>query len=173
MAWNIDNAHSSINFSVRHLMIAKVRGAFAKWHASIDYNDSNPAASRIEARIEAASIDTKEGQRDAHLRSPDFLDAEKFPELVFTSKEITRDGDDYVVSGDLAIRGVSKPVRLQVESLGAGKDPWGNQRLAFTAKTAINRKEYGLNWNQALEAGGVLVGEKVEIEIDVQLVKAA
>jgi polyisoprenoid-binding protein YceI len=173
MAWNIDNAHSSINFSVRHLMIAKVRGTFAKWRATTDYNESNPAASKIEVRIDAASIDTKEPQRDGHLRSADFLDAEKFPELVFASKEITRDGDDYVVAGELTIRGVTKPVRLQVESLGAGKDPWGNQRLAFTAKTAINRKEYGLNWNQALEAGGVLVGEKVEIELDVQLVKTA
>jgi polyisoprenoid-binding protein YceI len=173
MAWNIDPAHSSINFSVRHLMIAKVRGTFTKWQARVDYNDSNPALSKIEVRIDAASIDTKESQRDAHLRSPDFLDAEKFPELVFTSREITRDGEDYVVAGDMAIHGITRPVRLQVESLGTTKDPWGNQRMAFAAKTALNRKDFGLTWNQALEAGGVLVGEKVEIEIDVELVKAA
>jgi polyisoprenoid-binding protein YceI len=173
MAWNIDPAHSSITFSVRHLMIAKVRGTFTKWQARLDYNDSNPALTKIEARIDAASIDTKEAQRDAHLRSPDFLDVEKFPELVFTSREITRDGEDYVLAGDLAIHGVTKPVRLQVESLGTTKDPWGNQRMGFAAKTALNRKDFGLHWNQALEAGGVLVGEKVEIEVDVELVKSA
>jgi polyisoprenoid-binding protein YceI len=173
MAWNVDTSHSGIGFSVRHLMIAKVRGTFAKWSATIDYNAANPAQSKIEARIDASSIDTKEEKRDAHLRSPDFFDAEKFPELVFASREITRDGDDYVVAGDLTIHGVTKPVRLQVESLGTGKDPWGNERMAFVGKTAINRKEFGLNWNQALEAGGVLVGDKVEIEVDVQLVKAA
>jgi polyisoprenoid-binding protein YceI len=173
MAWNVDNSHSGISFSVRHLMIAKVRGTFAKWRASVDYNVGNPALSKIEARIDAASIDTKEEKRDGHLRSPDFLDAEKFPELLFVSREITHDGDGYALAGDLTIRGVTQPVRLQVESLGATKDPWGNERVAFSAKTAINRKDFGLTWNQALETGGVLVGEKVDIEVDVQLVKTA
>jgi polyisoprenoid-binding protein YceI len=173
MAWTVDTSHSSISFSVRHLMIAKVRGSFAKWRATVDFDAANPAHSKIEAHIDAASIDTKEEKRDAHLRSPDFFDAASFPELVFVSRDITRDGDDYAVAGDLTLHGVTRPVRLEVESLGTGKDPWGNERVAFVAKTAINRKDFGLHWNQALETGGVLVGDKVEIEIDVQLVKSA
>ena len=171
--WSFDPSHSSISFAVRHLMISKVRGNFGKWSGSFDYDAEDPTRSKIVARIAAASIDTREEKRDAHLRSADFLDAEKFPELVFESTSVRRAGDDYVVAGNLTIRGVTRPVELQVESLGGGKDPWGNQRVAFAARTAIARKEFGLNWNQALEAGGVLVGDKVEIEIDVQAVAQA
>jgi polyisoprenoid-binding protein YceI len=173
MAWTVDNSHSGIAFSVRHLVIAKVRGTFGRWNAKVDYDAANPLLTGIEAHIDAASIDTKEEKRDAHLRSADFLDAEKHKELVFTSREVTRSADGYIVAGDLEIRGVKKPVRLEVEALGSGKDPWGNERAAFTARTTINRKEWGLNWNQALEAGGFLVGDKIDIEIDLQLVKTA
>ena len=171
--WSFDPSHSSINFAVRHLMISKVRGSFGKWTGSFAFDEADPTKSSIEVHIEAASIDTREEKRDGHLRSPDFFDVEKYPELVFKSSAIRKQGDDFLVAGDLTIHGVTKPVELAVESLGSGKDPWGNARVAFAAKTSINRKDFGLSWNQALETGGVLVGEKIEIEVDVQAMKAA
>jgi polyisoprenoid-binding protein YceI len=171
--WNIDTSHSGVHFTVRHMVISKVRGAFDRWQGVVDFDAQNPAASKVSVRIEAASIDTREEKRDAHLRSADFFDVEKYPELTFESTKVEKlDGDEYRVSGDLTIRGVTKPVVLEAEYLGGGKDPWGNERLGFSARTAINRKEFGLNWNQVLEAGGVLVGEKIEIALDVQAVKA-
>ena len=172
--WNIDTSHSGIHFSVRHMVIAKVRGAFDRFSGVVELDESNPAASKVSVRIEAASIDTREEKRDAHLRSADFFDVAQYPELTFTSTKIEKlGGDDYRVTGDLTIHGVTKEVVLDAESLGAGKDPWGNDRIAFSAKTAVNRKDFGLTWNQALETGGVLVGEKIEISLDVQAVKAA
>jgi polyisoprenoid-binding protein YceI len=171
--WTFDTSHSGISFSVRHLMISKVRGSFGKWSGTFEYDEADPTKSTIEVRIDATSIDTREEKRDGHLRSPDFFDVANHPELAFKSTAVKRDGDDYVVTGDLTIRGVTRAVDLKVESLGRGKDPWGNERVAFAAKTTINRKDFGLNWNQALETGGILVGEKVEIELDVQAVKAA
>src|SRR6188768_771395 len=172
--WNIDTSHSGIHFSVRHMVIAKVRGAFDRFSGVVELDEANPEASKVSVRIEAASIDTREEKRDAHLRSADFFDVEKYPELTFTSTKIEKlGGDDYRVTGDLTIHGVTKEVVLDAESLGAGKDPWGNDRIAFSAKTAVNRKDFGLTWNQALETGGVLVGEKIEISLDVQAVKAA
>jgi polyisoprenoid-binding protein YceI len=172
--WNIDTSHSGVHFSVRHMVIAKIRGAFDRWQGTIELNQENPAASKVSARIEAASINTREDKRDGHLRSADFFDVEKYPHLTFESTKVEKvAGDRYRVTGDLTIHGVSKEVTLDAESLGAGKDPWGNERVAFQVQTSINRKDFGLNWNQALEAGGVLVGETVEISFDVQAVKAA
>ena len=171
--WSFDTAHSGISFAVRHLMISKVRGTFGKWSGTFDYDEHDPTRSRVAVRIDAASIDTKEDKRDAHLRSADFLDVEKFPAIVFESTAVRRAGDGYVLGGNLTLRGVTRPVELEVESLGRGKDPWGNQRVAFAARTAINRKDFGLTWNQALETGGVLVGDKVEIELDVQAMAQA
>jgi polyisoprenoid-binding protein YceI len=172
--WNIDTSHSGVHFSIRHLVIAKVRGTFDRWQGSFQFDDQNPAASKVSARIEAASIDTREERRDAHLRSADFFDVEKYPELTFESAKVEKLSDErYRVTGDLTIHGVTKEVVLDVESLGAAKDPWGNDRVAYQAQTSINRKDFGLTWNQALETGGVLVGEKVDISLDVQAVRAA
>jgi polyisoprenoid-binding protein YceI len=172
--WNIDTSHSGAHFSIRHMVFAKVRGAFDRWQGVIRLDEQDPAASNVSVRIEAASINTREEKRDAHLRSADFFDVEKYPEITFESTKVEKVGDDrYRVTGDLTIHGVTKEVVLDAESLGAGKDPWGNQRTLFQAQTTINRKEFGLSWNQALEAGGVLVGEKVEISLDVQAVEAA
>jgi polyisoprenoid-binding protein YceI len=169
--YNIDNSHSDVGFSVRHMVFAKVRGHFTKWSAQLVFDSADSSKSSVDVSIDASSIDTRDGQRDGHLRSPDFLDAEKFPKITFKSKFVEKAGDKhYKVTGDLTIRGVTKEVPLDVEELGRGKDPWGNDRVAFAAKTTINRTDFGLKWNQALETGGLLVGEKVDIEIDVEAV---
>jgi len=169
--WNIDPSHSGVHFTVRHMVISKVRGAFERFQGSIAFDEQNPAASTVEVEIDADSIQTHEAKRDGHLRSPDFFDVAQFPKLTFKSTKVEKGGDGYLVTGDLSLHGVTKPVVLNVEALGGGKDPWGNERLGFQATTTINRKDFGLNWNQALEAGGVLVGEKIEITLDVQAIK--
>jgi polyisoprenoid-binding protein YceI len=172
--WNIDTAHSGINFSVRHMVVSKVRGRFGKYSGTIKLDDADIARSSVEVSIEASSIDTGVADRDTHLRSSDFLDVEKFPELLFRSKSIEQvDGARYRVLGDLTIRGVKREVVLDAEYGGRGKDPWGNERVGFVAKTSIDRKDFGLTWNQVLETGGILVGDRVEIELDVQGVRAA
>jgi polyisoprenoid-binding protein YceI len=171
-SYTIDTSHSDVGFSVRHMVFAKVRGHFDKWSAKLAFDAESPGESSVSVEIDAGSIDTREEKRDGHLRSPDFLDAEKFPKLTYKSKSVERAGEGhYKVSGTLTIRDVSKDVVLDVEETGRGKDPWGNARIGFLAKASINRGDYGLKWNQALEAGGVLVGEKVEIEIDVQAIE--
>jgi polyisoprenoid-binding protein YceI len=168
-SYTIDSSHSAVSFSVRHMVFAKVRGHFNKWTAELAFDPADPTKSSVAVEIDAASIDTREAQRDGHLKSPDFFDVEKFPRLTFRSKSVERAGDGhYKVTGALTIRDVSKDVVLDVEETGRGKDPWGNARVGFSAKATINRADFGLKWNQALEAGGVLVGEKVEIELDVQ-----
>ena len=173
-SWNIDTAHSSVSFAVRHMMFAKVRGRFTSWQGSVQLDPDDLRRSQITAEIDAASIDTGVADRDAHLRSPDFFDAARFPSLRFTSTRIERvEGERYRLHGELTIRDVTRPIALTVEYGGQAKDPWGNQRIAFTASTALDRREFGLKWNQALEAGGVLVGERVEIELEVQAVQAA
>ena len=172
--WNIDTSHSGAHFSVRHMVISKVRGAFERFTGVIELGEANPAASKVSVSIDATSINTHEPKRDAHLRSADFFDVEKYPELTFVSTKVEKVGDaEYRVTGDLTIHGVTKEVVLDAESLGVNKDPWGNDRIGFAATTSINRKDFGLSWNQALETGGVLVGEKIEISLDVQAVKAA
>jgi polyisoprenoid-binding protein YceI len=173
--WNIDASHSSLQFSVRHMLITKVRGSFKSYSGSLEFDDAGKelALARVAVVIDAASLDTSEPKRDEHLRSSDFLDVATYPKLSYASRSIDRRGARYVVQGDLTIVGVTRPVELDVEFQGQGKDPWGGQRAAFSAKTSINREDFGLTWNQALEAGGVLVGTKIDIEIEVQAVKAA
>jgi len=172
--WNIDLAHSGVNFSVRHMVISKVRGRFAKFSGTLALDEQDLTRSIVEARIDAASIDTGVADRDGHLRSPDFLDVEKFPELTFKSKKIEKKSDtSYRVIGDLTIKAASREVSLDVEFGGIGKDPWGNERAGFAAHVHIDRKDFGLQWNQVLEAGGVLVGERVDIDIELEAVKAA
>ncbi len=172
--YSIDKSHSDVNFSVRHMVFAKVRGHFSQWTAELGYDAADPARSSVSVSIDTGSIDTREPQRDAHLKSPDFLDAEKFPKITFKSTKVERKGDKkYALVGDLTIHGVTKAVTLEVEELGGGKDPWGNQRLGFSAKTKIDRGDFGLKWNQVLEAGGVLVGETIDIEADIEVVAKA
>jgi polyisoprenoid-binding protein YceI len=167
-----DLAHSSIGFWVRHLMVSKVHGRFSQWTGSLEFDEQQPGASRISVSIDAASIDTKEAARDGHLRSPDFLDAEHFPHITFTSTSVAKTaGGELLVSGDLTIRGVTRPVQLAAEYAGRVKDPWGGERLGFSATTTINRSDYGLTWNQGLEAGGVLVSDKIEISIEIEAVR--
>ncbi|MCA9631129.1 MAG: YceI family protein [Myxococcales bacterium] len=172
--WNIDTSHSSISFAVRHMVFAKVRGRFSSWRGELHLDTADLTRSEVEVSIDATSIDTGVADRDNHLRSPDFLDAEQFPELSFKSTRIEGAGDrTFRLHGELTIHGASRPVSLEVEYGGQAKDPWGNQRVAFAATTAIDRRDFGLSWNQVLEAGGVLVGEKIEIELEIQAVAAA
>lgn len=172
--WKIDTAHSGINFSVRHMVFAKVRGRFGAWSGKIALDPADPTRLAVEVEIDAASIDTGVADRDKHLRSADFLDVEAFPKLRFESREVEKVGDTrYRIHGELTIRDVTREVVLDAEYGGQAKDPWGNQRAAFTASTSVDRGDFGLRWNQALEAGGVLVGERVDIELEVQAVEAA
>jgi polyisoprenoid-binding protein YceI len=171
--WDIDVGHSAIHFWVRHLVISKVHGRFARWSGAIELDPQDLTRSSVEVKIDATSIDTQVADRDTHLRSPDFLDVAKYPELTFRSTKIEKAGGGYRVLGDLTIHGVTKPVTLEAEFAGTAKDPWGNERAGFSAKTSLDRREFGLTWNAALEAGGVLVGEKVEISVELEAVKKA
>ncbi len=172
--WNIDTTHSGINFSVRHMVFAKVRGRFSQWSGALRLDSSELTRSSVEVEIDAASIDTGVADRDNHLRSGDFFDTERFPKLRFKSLGVEKSDETHLkLRGELTIRDVTKEVVLDVEYGGQAKDPWGNTRAAFTAKTAINRPDFGLTWNQVLEAGGVLVGERIDIELEIQAVKAA
>jgi len=172
--WEIDSSHSSVHFSVRHLVIAKVRGTFTRWSGTVQVPDNDFSQATVDVTIDASSIDTGVGDRDAHLKSPDFFDVAQFPELRFVGKRVQRHaGVEIDVIGDLTIKGITREVALRVEQHGQTKDPWGNVRAAFTVKTAIDRKDFGLTWNQALETGGVVVGDRVEIEAEIQAVKQA
>ncbi|HTR51807.1 MAG TPA: YceI family protein [Kofleriaceae bacterium] len=170
MRWNIDPSHSTAEFTVRHLMITNVRGRFGKLAGTVEYDPERPEATQIDATIDATSIDTQEAKRDAHLRSPDFFDVEKFPTLTFRSSKVSKTRDGLDVTGDLTMHGVTRQIVLAVETPSdATKDPWGNTRIGATATAKLNRKDWGLNWNAALEAGGVLVGEQVKIQLEIQL----
>lgn len=170
--FTIDSAHSSANFSIKHMMIAKVHGGFEKLSGTLLLDSQDITKSSIEATIDASSINTREAQRDAHLKSADFFDVEKYPTLTFKSKKVEQDGDDLKVTGDLTIHGVTKEVVFEVEGPSAElKDPYGNIKIGISAKTKIKRKDFGLSWNAALEAGGVLVGDDVSISLDVQFAK--
>lgn len=172
--WNIDASHSNLQFSVRHLVITKVRGAFRSYRGTLELDENDSLGLEgVDVSIDAGSIDTAEAKRDEHLKGSDFLDVASHPTLRFQSRSIARDGAQYRVTGDLTIRGVTRSVVLDAEFQGRGKDPWGGQRAAFSARTSIDREAFGLTWNQALETGGVLVGTKIDIEIEVQAVKAA
>jgi polyisoprenoid-binding protein YceI len=171
--WQLDTVHSSIRFSIRHLVISKVHGRFGKWSGTVELDDEAPSSAFVQARIEAASIDTNEPDRDKHLRSADFFDAERFPEITFTGQRVERLGSDrYRLTGVLTMHGVTHEVVLEAEETGRVKDPWGNDRIGFTAKGSLDRKDYGLTFNQALDAGGMLLGDKVEITIEVEALKA-
>jgi polyisoprenoid-binding protein YceI len=173
--WTIDPTHAEVGFSVRHMMISTVRGRFGGISGSVIVDEQQPRNSKVDVTIDVASIDTRQDMRDNHLRSPDFFDVAKFPNLHFVSKRI--DGDprngDFRVIGDLTIRDVTRQVELTATLGGEGKDPWGNERAGFSASGKINRADFGLHWNQALETGGVLVSEEVKLAIDVELVKQA
>lgn len=171
MLWNIDPAHTSIEFSVKHLGIATARGTFRKFTATAAASASG-ALSAISATIEAASIDTGVDQRDTHLRSADFLAADQFPAINFVSTGITAKDGESVITGDLTLHGVTKPVTFTLEQAAPLKDPWGNQRIASTATGKLSRKEWGLVWNQALELGGVVVSDEVKFTLEVQVVAA-
>ncbi len=170
--WEIDSSHSSVHFSVRHLVIAKVRGTFARWSGTVHVPDGDFSKAAVAVTIDASSIDTGVDQRDAHLKSPDFFDVAQYPELRFVGQRVQpRSGADIDVVGGLTIKGITREVVLRVEQLGQTKDPWGNLRALFSAKTSIDRKDFGLTWNQVLETGGVMVGDRVEIEAEIQAVK--
>ncbi len=172
-SWKFDPTHSNVGFSARHLMVAKVRGHFASWSGTLEIDEENPAASKVDVSIDAASIDTKEADRDKHLKSPDFLEVEKFPHITFKSTKVERKSKtDLVVTGDLTIRDTTRSVTLDVEYAGRAKDPWGGERVGFSATTSINRKDYGLVWNVALETGGFLVGDKIDIALEIEAIKA-
>jgi polyisoprenoid-binding protein YceI len=172
--WEIDSSHSSVHFAVRHLVIAKVRGSFGRWSGTVQVPDGDFARATVAFTIDAASIDTGVADRDAHLKSADFLDVAEYPELRFVGTRVEpRLGSEIDVVGDLTIKGITREVVLRVEQHGQTKDPWGNVRAAFTATTSIDRKDFGLTWNQVLETGGVMVGDRVEIEADIQAVKQA
>lgn len=172
--WNIDPVHSVAEFKVKHMMISNVKGQFTGVSGKLTLDEADVTSSRIEATIEAATINTREADRDKHLRSADFFDVEKFPVLTFQSTRVQRTADgELAVDGELTIHGVTRNVTFAVEGPTApGKDPWGNTRIGLSATTKINRKDYGLTWNAALETGGILVGDEVTITLDVQFVKA-
>lgn len=166
--YNIDKAHSEVFFQVRHL-VTKVRGRFSDFEGAIVMDEANPEASSVNFSISTASIDTNVADRDAHLRSGDFFAADEHPKLTFTSTKVTKKGaEQFDVTGDLTIRGTSKAVTIPVTFLGLAKDPWGQSKAGFEAETSLNRKDYGLNWNAALETGGFLVGDEVKVTLSIQ-----
>jgi polyisoprenoid-binding protein YceI len=170
--WQIDPAHSAVEFAVKHMMFTTLRGRFRDVKGTIEVDEQNLAKSVVDVAIAAASIDTGVADRDAHLRSADFLDADKFPTLTFKSKRIEGGPGSFKVVGDLTIRGVTKEVTLDAVHEGTGTDPWGNTRAGIRATTKIDRRDWGLVWNQALETGGILVANDLRIELEVQAVKA-
>lgn len=170
--WNIDVAHSSVSFSVRHLMVSKVRGSFGSFRGQIEIEGDAIVPTSVDVSIDTASIDTAVEDRDKHLRSADFFNVEAFPTMSFKSKRVEKaSSESFQLVGDLSLHGVTKEVTLDVEIGGRQKDPWGNERVGYSAKTRINRADFGLTWNQALEAGGIMVGERVDIALEVEAVK--
>lgn len=172
--WQIDPAHSNVEFAVRHLMISTVKGRFGQVTGTLTTDDGDPKKFALDVDIDVTSIDTRQEQRDAHLRSPDFFDVEHHPKMTFHSTRIEGDPrGEFKLYGDLTIRGTTRPVVLDATSEGAGKDPWGNDRMGFSATGKIDRSQFGLQWNQALEAGGVMVGNDVKITLDVEFMSPA
>ena len=173
--WQLDPTHSSVEFSVKHMMMTTVRGRFKNVKATLTGNEDNPEGCCVECDIDVASIDTGVAERDTHLRSPDFFDAERYPTITFRSRPleraVAREGEHFKVVGDLTIRDTTMEVALDCEFAGRGTDPWGNERAGFAAKGEIDRREWGLKWNQVIETGGVLVANKVRIELEVQFVR--
>jgi polyisoprenoid-binding protein YceI len=169
--YTIDGSHSSAQFSVRHMMISNVKGEFSSVSGTIAYDPTNPSASKIDAVIDVNSISTRDAKRDAHLKSADFFDTAKFPTLTFKSKQVRKSGSKLQAKGDLTMHGVTREVVLDIDAAPEARDPWGNLRIGATATTKLNRKDWGLTWNQGLEAGGVLVGEEVTISLDIEAIR--
>lgn len=168
--WQIDQAHSTIGFEVKHMMVSKVKGQFTNYSADVEVDNLEDLTSaNIEITIDATSINTNNGDRDNHLKSAEFFDIEQFPDIKFKSTQITKDGDDYKIAGDLTIKDVTKPVVFDVEYGGKGTNPWGVEVYGFEAETKIDREEFGLTWNAALETGGVLVGKDIKIKVELEL----
>jgi polyisoprenoid-binding protein YceI len=174
MPWQIDASHSEVTFSARHMMLAKVRGRFEKFEGTIEADEANPAGATVDVKIDAASINSRDPQRDGHLKSPDFLNVEQYPYIAFKSNKLVMKDDEHAtLYGDLTIRDVTNEVALDVEYHGQAKSPWGTTSAGFSASTKINRKDWGLTWNVALETGGVLVGDEITINIELELVQTA
>ena len=172
--WEIDSSHSGIHFSVRHLVIAKVRGQFGRWSGTVRVPDGDFTRAAVDVRIDAASIDTGVADRDTHLKSADFFDVATYPEITFRTDRVeSLSADRLRLVGPLTMKGVTREVNFEVTSHGQANDPWGNRRAAFTATTAVDRREFGLTWNQALETGGFVVGDRVEIEVELEAVRQA
>ena len=172
MTWQIDSAHSHIYFTARHMMISKVRGQFETFSGTVNFDEEHPENTSAVIEIDVNSINTKEEQRDGHLKSPDFFDVANFPTATFKSVKVVKEDDgEGKLYGELTIRDITKELVLDVEYAGTAKSPWGATSAGFSATTSFNRKDFGLNWNQALETGGVLVGEKIKLEIELELVK--
>jgi polyisoprenoid-binding protein YceI len=170
--WQIDPVHSCIHFSIRHFVISKIHGRFTKWGGSIHLDDASPASSTVEVDIDASSIDTNDPNRDNHLKGPEFFNVAEYPKITFKSTSVEPEGpNQFKVTGDMTLRGVTKPVVLEVEHGGNVKDPWGKQRGGFSVKGAINRGDFGVSFNAVLEAGGVALSDKVEFSIDVEATK--
>jgi polyisoprenoid-binding protein YceI len=169
--YTIDPTHTRIGFSTRHAMVTTVRGHFREFAGTAHLDTADPSASSVHLTIQAGSIDTGVADRDAHLRSADFFNADENKEITFSSTDVERDGEDWVVTGDLTINGTSKPVTVTFEPTGSARDPFGNLRIGFEGGTAINRKDWGISWNAALETGGVLVSEKIKLEFDVSAIQ--
>jgi polyisoprenoid-binding protein YceI len=172
--YTIDASHSRFGFVARHAMVTKVRGAFNDFDGTATIDGTNPADSSVRVALKVASIDTRNAQRDEHLRTNDFLDAANYPEITFVSTSVSHDGgDDFQVTGDLTIRGVTKSIVLPLEFQGSATDPFGNARVGFEGSVEINRKDWGVSWNAALEAGGVLVSDKITLEFEISAIKSA
>jgi polyisoprenoid-binding protein YceI len=172
--WRIDAAHTEVGFAVRHLMISTVKGRFSGVQGTVTTRGDDFSGATVEATIDAGSIDTREPQRDGHLRSPDFFHVDQFPSLTYISRRVESHGHGkYSLVGDLTIRGVTREVVLDVTAEGLGRDPWGNERAGFSARGVINRRDFGLTYNQVLETGGVIIGEDVKLSIDLELIKEA
>ncbi len=172
--WTLDASHSNAGFAVRHLMISNVRGEFTKMSGEAEYDPGQPEAAKLEVKIDVASISTRDEKRDGHLRSADFFDVEKYPNITFTAKSVKKKGDGLEVVGDLTIRDAKREVTVKVDELtGEHADPWGNKRVGATATAKIKRSDFGMTWNSALETGGVVVGDEVTIHLDAEFVKKA
>jgi polyisoprenoid-binding protein YceI len=171
--YTIDPAHSRLGFVARHAMVTKVRGEFSDFSGTAHIDASDPSRSSVAVTIGAATVSTGSKDRDGHLSSPDFFDVETYPELTFVSTEVSRDGDEWTITGDLTIKGTAKPVTIVFEQTGSAQDPFGNVRVGFEGDVTVNRKDWGLTWNAALETGGVLVSEKVKLEFDISAIRNA
>ncbi|NYE36444.1 polyisoprenoid-binding protein YceI [Nocardioides cavernae] len=171
--YTLDVTHSRLGFVARHAMVTKVRGQFSSFNGTATIDEANPSASKVDLSIDVASIESGTADRDGHLKSGDFFDAETYPSITFTSTDVKRDGNDWTITGDLTIKDVTKPVTIEFEQTGSARDPFGNVRVGFEGETTINRKDWGLTWNAALETGGVLVSDKIKLEFDVSAIQSA